>query len=254
MENSLILSVKGLSKSFGKFYALRDVSVDVKRGEITALIGPNGAGKTTFYNVVTGKYKPTTGKVVFEGRDITGLPAHKVARLGLCRSFQITNIFLENTVEENILASLVAYHKRGLSFFRSLHSYKDLKEEAHQILEMLGLADKAREVAKNLAYGDKRLVEIGIALASHPKMIMLDEPTAGMTPEETERMVNMIQKLFLETGITFFLTEHDMKVVFSIAHRILVLHQGSLLAQGSPQEIRCNLHVREAYLGGSLDA
>ncbi len=254
MENDVILSVKGLSKSFGKFYALRDVSVDVKKGEITALIGPNGAGKTTFYNVITGKYRPTTGRVVFEGRDITSLPAHKVARLGLCRSFQITNIFQENTVEENILASLVAYHRKGLSLFKGLGSYRALREEAHRILEMLGLAAHAQEVAKNLAYGDKRLVEIGIALASHPKMIMLDEPTAGMTPEETERMVKMVQKLFQKTGITFLITEHDMKVVFSIAHKILVLHQGCLLAQGSPQEIRNNPRVREAYLGGSLDA
>ncbi len=254
MEDRTILSVENLSKAFGKFYAIKDVTLQVPKGEITALIGPNGAGKTTFYNVVTGKYKPTTGRIVFEGREITGLPPHKTARLGLGRSFQITNIFLENTVEENILAALVAYHGRGLSLFRGLNAYRDLKEEAHEILEMLGLADRAREVAKNLAYGDKRLVEIGIAMAGHPKLIMLDEPTAGMTPEETDRMVAMIQGLFQETGITFFLTEHDMKVVFSIAHRILVLHQGSLLAQGSPEEIRNNPRVREAYLGGSLDA
>ena len=254
MEDRVILSVKNLSRAFGKFYAIKDVSLEVKKGEITALIGPNGAGKTTFYNVVTGKYRPTTGRITFMGRDITGLPPHKIARRGLGRSFQITNIFLENTVEENILAALVAYHGKGLSLFRSMESYRALKEEAHQILEMLGLAHRAGEVAKKLAYGDKRLVEIGIALAGHPKMIMLDEPTAGMTPEETDRMVAMIQDLFQETGITFFLTEHDMKVVFSMAHRILVLHQGSLLAQGIPEEIRTNPQVREAYLGGSLDA
>jgi len=254
MEDRVILSVKNLSRAFGKFYAIKDVSLEVKKGEITALIGPNGAGKTTFYNVVTGKYRPTTGRITFMGRDITGLPPHKIARRGLGRSFQITNIFLENTVEENILAALVAYHGKGLSLFRSMESYGALKEEAHQILEMLGLAHRAGEVAKKLAYGDKRLVEIGIALAGHPKMIMLDEPTAGMTPEETDRMVAMIQDLFQETGITFFITEHDMKVVFSMAHRILVLHQGSLLAQGIPEEIRTNPQVREAYLGGSLDA
>ncbi len=254
MEDKVILSIENLSKAFGKFYAIKKVSLQVSKGEITALIGPNGAGKTTFYNVVTGKYKPTSGRILFMGREITNLPAHKIARLGLGRSFQITNIFLENTVEENILAALVSYHRKGLSLFKGMNRYKDLLEEAHSILEMLGLKDKAQETAKNLAYGDKRLVEIGIAMAVHPKMIMLDEPTAGMTPEETERMVSMIQTLFQETGITFFLTEHDMKVVFSIAHRIFVLHQGSLLAQGTPEEIRNNPKVKEAYLGGSLDA
>ncbi len=253
MNDGVILSVEQLSKSFGEFRALWNVSFQVKTKELVALIGPNGAGKTTFYNVVTGKYKPSQGKVVFADRDITGLPPHEVTRFGLCRSFQITNVFLENTVEENILAPLVAYHGKSLSFFRGLKSYKELHREALQILELLGIPDRAGEVVARLSYGDKRLVEIGIAMATHPKMVMLDEPTAGMTPEETERMAAIIKRLSEETEATFFLTEHDMKVVFSIAERVLVLHQGSLLAQGTPEEIRDNAQVKEAYLGGSLD-
>jgi branched-chain amino acid transport system ATP-binding protein len=253
MNDGTILSVERLSKTFGELRALWDVSFRVKEKELVALIGPNGAGKTTFYNVVTGKYKPSQGKVIFTDRDITGLPSHKITRLGLCRSFQVTNVFSENTVVENILAPLVAYHGKGLSFFRELRSYKELHREALQILELLGISHRASEVVTKLSYGDKRLVEIGIAMATHPKMVMLDEPTAGMTPEETERMAGIIKRLSQETEVTFFLTEHDMKVVFSIAERILVLHQGSLLAQGTPEEIRDDPQVKEAYLGGSLD-
>ena len=254
MGTEPILIVDSLSKSFGEFQVLRDVSFTVEEKELVSLIGPNGAGKTTFYNVVTGKYKPSKGQVLFAGKDITGFPPHRISRLGLCRSFQITNIFLENTVKENILAPLVAYHGKGLSIWRGLNSYNQVQEESMDLLEMLGLSNKAHQIAKYLSYGDKRLVEIGIAMASHPKMIMLDEPTAGMTPQETERMISIIQRLNRETDITFFLTEHDMKVVFSIAQRILVLHQGSLLAQGTPREIKDNPQVRQAYLGESADA
>ncbi len=249
-----ILVVENLSKSFGEFFAVKGVSLSIERGRITALIGPNGAGKTTFYNTITGKYKPTSGRVIFNGTDITGLAPYKIAKLGLCRSFQITNIFLDNTVEENILAALISYHNKGLAMFRDVYSYRKLLDEAHEILKLLGLEDKAKVKAKNLSYGDKRLVEIGIALACYPKMILLDEPTAGMTPAETDKMIQMIKALFEETGITFMLTEHDMKVVFSISHWIIVLHQGQLLAQGRPEEIRENPLVKEAYLGGSLDA
>ncbi len=254
MAEGAVLRVERLSVRFGEFWALREVSVEVRPKELTALIGPNGAGKTTFYNAVTGRYKPCSGRVVFKGTDITGLPPHAVSRLGLSRSFQITNIFLENTVEENILAALVSKHRKGLSMLKPLGFYRELLEEAHGILEMLGIAHRAKEEARFLAYGDKRLVEIGIALATDPDMILLDEPTAGMTPEETERMVQMIQRLDAETPVTFFLTEHDMKVVFSMARRILVLHQGEVLAVGTPEEISADPRVREAYLGGSLDA
>ncbi len=254
MAEHEILEVEGLSVRFGEFWALKEVSVSVKRKELVALIGPNGAGKTTFYNAVTGRYKPSAGRVLFNGTDITGMPPYAVSRLGLSRSFQITNIFLENTVEENIMAALVSKHRKGFSMLKPLTWHKELLEEAHGVLEMLGIAHKAKEEARLLAYGDKRLVEIGIALATDPEMIMLDEPTAGMTPEETERMVQMIQRLDAETPVTFFLTEHDMKVVFSMAHRILVLHQGKLLALGTPEEIAAHPKVKEAYLGGSLDA
>ncbi len=254
MREEPILKVDKISVRFGEFWALKEVSVEVRPKELVALIGPNGAGKTTFYNAVTGRYKPCSGKVFFNGEEITGMAPHLISRKGLGRSFQITNIFLENTVEENILAALVSKHKKGLSMLRPLSSYRELIDEAHGILEMLGIAHKAGEEARFLAYGDKRLVEIGIALATEPRMILLDEPTAGMTPDETERMVQMIRRLDAETPVTFFLTEHDMKVVFSISQRILVLHQGEVLAVGTPQEISGNPAVKEAYLGGSLDA
>ncbi len=253
-KSKAILVVKNLTKSFGKFRAVDNISLEVEEGKITALIGPNGAGKTTFYNLVTGKYKPTSGMIFFNGKNITGLPPHKIVRMGLCRSFQITNIFLENTVEENILAALVPLKGKGLSMIRTLRSHTELVEEARDILKLLGLEEKANVPAKQLSYGDKRLVEIGIAIACRPKMILLDEPTAGMTPSETERMTATIKHLFKETGITFMLTEHDMKVVFSIADRIVVLHQGRLLAEGTPQQIKENPKVKEAYLGGSLNA
>ncbi len=249
-----VLKVEGLTKCFGDFCAVKNVSLEVMEEEIVALIGPNGAGKTTFYNVVTGRYKATSGRVIFCGKEITNLPPHRIVKLGLSRSFQITNIFLENTVLENILAPILIREGLGLSFLKNLHKCKKQLEEVYNILELIGLSDKANVPASLLAYGDKRAVEIGIALATKPKMVLLDEPTAGMTPVETDRMISLIKKLFEETKISFLITEHDMRVVFSIAKRIFVLHQGELLASGTPEEIRANPKVREAYLGGSVDA
>ncbi len=249
-----ILKVEKLTKCFGDFCAVKNVSLEVMKEEIVALIGPNGAGKTTFYNVLTGRYKATSGRVIFCGKDITNLSPHRIVRLGLSRSFQITNIFLENTVLENLLAPILIREGLGLAFLKKLHKCEKQIQEAHRILELIGLSDKADVPASLLAYGDKRAVEIGIVLAAKPKMVLLDEPTAGMTPVETDKMISLIKKLFEETKITFLITEHDMKVVFSIAKRIFVLHQGELLAQGTPEEIRANPKVREAYLGGSVDA
>ena len=254
MKGPPLLQVKGLSHRFGKFRVLENVSLEVERGVLAALIGPNGAGKTTFYNVVSGRFPPSSGKIVFKGKDITGLPAHRIAPLGLLRSFQITNIFNNLTVLENVLAPLVLRHGRGFSMLRSLRKRRSLYGEAEAVLERLGLAEQARRPARELAYGDKRLVEIAIVMALQPELVLLDEPTAGMTPEETDRMIGLVRELAEDSGVTFFLTEHDMKVVFSVAARIHVLHQGRLLAEGAPEEIRAHEEVREAYLGGSLDA
>jgi len=232
--------------------ALRGVNLTVGEDEMVGLIGPNGAGKTTLYNVISGKFRPTQGKVVFLGREIQGLPPHRLVELGLSRSFQITNIFLGLSVEENFLSALIAYHHRGRSLLRSLQSHKDLYDEASSLLSQLGLLEKKDIPVRNLSYGDKRLVEVGLALASRPKLLLLDEPTAGMNPEETERMISLLRRLSEEMETTFFLTEHDMKVVFSVADRIFVLHQGELLAEGTPEEIRENEKVRGAYLGGAI--
>jgi len=251
---SSILEVRDLKKDFGKFQAVSGVSLAVHEKELTSLIGPNGAGKTTFYNMLSGKFPPTSGKIIFEGRDITGFPPHKIARIGIGRSFQITNIFKQMTVMQNILSALIAHHRKGTSFFTSYWKDKKLLAEAERILDSLGLLPFAEAPTTELAYGDKRLVEIGIVLANYPRLVLLDEPTAGMTPEETERMIALIHRLARESDTTFFLTEHDMKVVFSVSQKIYVLHQGSLLAEGAPEEIRANPQVQEAYLGGSVDA
>ncbi len=247
-----ILKVENIHHSYGKFKVLMGVTLGVKRGGITALIGPNGAGKTTFYNVISGKFPPTKGKIIFNNIDITGLPPHRIVKLKLLRSFQITNIFPELTVEENILIPLILKKEKCYSFFKNLKKYKELYEEAEKIMLDLGLIKFRNRTVNELAYGDKRLVEIGITFASDPEMILLDEPTAGMNPAETERTVNLIKKLSEQSNVTFFITEHDMNVVFSVAEYIFVLHQGKLLAQGTPNEIKNNTAVKEAYLGGSV--
>ncbi len=251
---SIILEVRDLTKNFGSFQAVSGVSLKVEKGELTSLIGPNGAGKTTFYNMLSGKFPPSSGQILFEGRDITGLPPHRVARIGIGRSFQITNIFSRMTVLQNILSALIAHYGKGTSFFSPYWKDKKLVSEAEQILDSLGLLPFSDVPTSQLAYGDKRLVEIGIVLANSPRLVLLDEPTAGMTPEETDRMIALIHRLASETETTFFLTEHDMKVVFSVSQKIYVLHQGSLLASGTPEEIRGDPRVQEAYLGGSARA
>jgi len=248
------LEVRNLGRSFKKFQALSNVSLKIETGRLCALIGPNGAGKTTFYNVVSGRYRPTSGKVFFEGRDISGWPSHRLVGMGLLRSFQITNIFPALTVLENVLVPLVVHHGKSFSCLESIKKRRDLAEEAEQILERVGLTAHSDKAVSTLAYGDKRLIEIAIVLARQPRLVLLDEPTAGMNPEETDRMIHLIKELSERLDTTFFITEHDMKVVFSVAERIFVLNQGSLLAEGTPEEIRANPEVKRAYLGGSLDA
>jgi branched-chain amino acid transport system ATP-binding protein len=245
-----ILEIKSLSKHFGHVAALNNVTLSIRHGEITSLIGPNGAGKTTFYNVVTGKFPPTSGSILFKGEDITGLPPFKIWKKGISRSFQITNIFKRLTVIENIRSALIIYTGRSLNFFKPVDYFDDLYEKSLHILKLIGLEDKKDLPCHAISHGDMRIVEVGIVLASEPQLVFLDEPTAGMNPEETRRMVDLIKELFQTTGTTFFLTEHDMKVVFSISHRVIVLNYGIILADGTPEEIRRNEEVRRAYLGG----
>lgn len=249
-----ILSVRNLSKVFGGVQAVDDVSLDVRARERVALIGPNGAGKTTFYNMLSGRMQPSGGKVVFEGHDVTGLPPHRITRLGISRSFQITNIFSELTARQNVAVALTALHGKGLQLFRLASRDKAMHDEAGQILEQLGLGALAETRAGTLSYGDKRLLEMAIVLATRPRLVLLDEPTAGMTPEETRQVTRLVQGLAASGNYTFLITEHDMSVVFDLADRIVVMHRGRLLAQGTPEEVRHDRAVREAYLGEEADA
>jgi branched-chain amino acid transport system ATP-binding protein len=244
-----LLRVEHLSRTFGRFAALTDVSLAVERGVLSALIGPNGAGKTTFYNVVSGRFPPTRGRVWLDGEDVTGLAAHRLVGRGVARSFQITNVFPNLSVLENVLVPLVLERGRARRLFRPLERDRALRARAEEVLESVGLLRHARRPAGTLSYGDKRLVEIAIVLARSPRLVLLDEPTAGMNPEETDRMIALVRHLAERLGTTFFVTEHDMRVVFGLARRIFVLHQGTLLAGGTPDEIRDDPRVRAAYLG-----
>jgi branched-chain amino acid transport system ATP-binding protein len=254
MNNDDVLSVDQLGHDYGKFRVIENISLSIGTGKLSALIGPNGAGKTTFYNAISGKFPPTRGRVYLAGQDITGLPSHRVVEKGMCRSFQITNIFTHLTVQENVAIPLIIQQKNHFRMFGNAFSNADLLHKVMQVLEQVGLAARSGQVVANLSYGDKRLVEMAIVLAREPRVILLDEPTAGMNPEETENMVRLIKRLAAASGTTFFITEHDMKVVFSLAEKIYVLHQGHLLAQGSPEEIRSNTEVQEAYLGRKVHA
>ncbi|MFW2368885.1 MAG: ABC transporter ATP-binding protein [Desulforhopalus sp.] len=254
MNGQAVLRIENLGHSYGKFNVIDDISLSIYKGELSALIGPNGAGKTTFYNAISGQFPPTRGKVYLGDEDITGLPAYRVVEKGMCRSFQITNIFTDLSVVENVFSPLIIQQKKHFKLYGSVFRDRLITEKAMYTLEQVGLADKADQVVANLAYGDKRLVEMAIVLARDPSVVLLDEPTAGMNPEETENMISLIKRLAKVYGTTFFITEHDMKVVFSLAQKVYVLHQGHLLAEGSPQEIRGNEQVQEAYLGRKVSA
>ncbi len=247
-----LLEVQHLTKAFGHFVAVNDVSLAIPEGEITALIGPNGAGKTTLYNMVSGRLKPTKGTVWFRGNNITGLPPDRISRLGISRSFQITNIFDELTVLENIQVAVVAHHNMGLNLWQVSARDKKLEQEGLDLLTRLGLESVARARAGTLSHGDKRRVELAIVLTTEPQLVLLDEPTAGMTPEETHAVMGLIKSLADSGPYTFFLTEHDMDVVFGLAEKIFVMHRGELLAEGTPEEIRNDAKVRAAYLGEEL--
>lgn len=249
MSRDVVLGIEELGHDYGKFRVIENISLTISAGELSALIGPNGAGKTTFYNAISGKFPPTRGRVLLDGEDITGLPAHQVIDKGMSRSFQITNIFTQMTVQENVIAPLIIQRNKHYKMFGDIFKDADLTARVMEVLEDVGLAGRANELVANMAYGDKRLVEMAIVLARNPRIVLLDEPTAGMNPEETENMIGLIKQLAAKSGTTFFITEHDMKVVFSLAEKIYVLHQGHLLAQGSPEDIRNNTEVQDAYLG-----
>jgi branched-chain amino acid transport system ATP-binding protein len=241
-----ILAVEGVGKRFGAFTALKDVTASFPARQLTAIIGPNGAGKSTFFNVISGAFAASTGRILFEGRDITRLKPHEYARSGIAKSFQITNVFKQLTAHENVRVAA----QMPVSRFEILKPRSALREVdafADELLERVGLASARARKAGDLAHGQQRALEIAMALAAKPRLLLMDEPTAGMSPEETTVMMGLIERLAEER--TVVLVEHKMKLVMGLCQRLLVLHHGELLAEGTPADIRANADVRRVYLG-----
>jgi branched-chain amino acid transport system ATP-binding protein len=244
-----MLRVEEIHKSFDDFKAVNGASLNVGNGELVAVIGPNGAGKTTLFNLITGQLKPDQGKVVFNEDDISNLPPYKICRRGIARSFQIANIFPRLTVFKNVQVSVLSQQGKSNKLF---HPAKKIAvEKTNSILESVGLFDKAGDTAGSLAHGDQRALEIAIALGNEPELLILDEPTAGMSPEETTATIGLIKRLADSRGLTILFCEHDMEVVFDAAQSIMVMHQGETIIQGNPEEVRNSSEVQKCYLGGS---
>jgi branched-chain amino acid transport system ATP-binding protein len=240
-----ILRTEGLTVRFGGLTALDGVSVAVPRGEIRAIIGPNGAGKSTFFNCLTGVIQPTGGRILFQDEDVAGLPPHAISRRGIARSYQITNILPNASTLENVRIAAQS-RRHGWSLLTHHRSYRDLIERSLGVIEAVGLRGKEDELAANLSHGEQRNLEIGIALATEPALLCLDEPTAGMSVSETHATVELVRRIAAD--LTIMIVEHDMEVVMGLAHRITVLHYGQVLAEGSPAEIQGNPRVQEVYL------
>ena len=239
--------MEALDKSFEDFMAVNGANLTVGKGEIVAVIGPNGAGKTTLFNLITGALKRDRGKIIFRGEDISELPPYEICKKGISRSYQIVNIFPRLTVFRNVQVAVLSQQRKSCQLF---HPAKNMVvSETKDILESMGLLDKAHGVAGALSHGDQKILEIAIALGNEPELLILDEPTAGMSPEETSATMELIKRLAQMRGLTILFCEHDMDIVFSIAESIMVMHQGRTLIQGRPEEVRKNSFVQEAYLG-----
>jgi branched-chain amino acid transport system ATP-binding protein len=247
-----ILAVSKLSRRFGGVHAVRDVSLAVQRGQLRAIIGPNGAGKTTLFNLLTGQLRCDTGRIVFKGVDVTGRPPHHLCRNGMARTFQINSVFLSATLFENVQLAFMAHG--GKTWNPLAVARRLMIRETEDLLERLGMADRAHKPAGALSYGDRRRLEVGLALACQPDLLLLDEPTSGMSSSDKPALVRLIQSVVKERGVTTVLIEHDMDVVFSVSDRITVMHQGAVLAEGRPAEIQANASVQEVYLGAEQHA
>lgn len=241
-----LLAVENIGRSFGGFVALEGVTTAFQPGKVTSIIGPNGAGKSTFFNVLSGVLTPSSGTIRFKGRDLKGTRQHEFVHLGIARSYQITNIFPDLSVHENVRVAAQASQSR-YNIWTNRNKFPELGARADAALEAVGLADKRDETAKFLAHGQQRALEIAIALISDPEVLLLDEPTAGMGPEETKDMVALLEKL--ATQRTILLVEHKMKMILGLSDRILVLHHGRLIADGTPRDIQTDPEVRRVYLG-----
>ncbi|WP_159900387.1 ABC transporter ATP-binding protein [Salinirussus salinus] len=255
-----VLETEGLERRFGRLVAVDDVTVEIDSDEVTSIIGPNGAGKTTFYNLLSGRLKPTAGtaKLLPRGEDemvtISGREPYEINKLGLSRAFQINNVFEGLTVSENIRVARISRNDRTRDLRAIARKDAELSDESREVIDLVDLGGVADTVCENLSHGDKRKVEIALALGTDPSVVLLDEPTAGMNASETDNMVDLIRDLDEETDTTFVLTEHDMDVVLGISDRILVLDNGELIASGTPDEVMANERVQEAYLGGDAGA
>jgi len=247
MSNEVLLSARGLRRDFGSFRAVDGVDLDVRSGTIHSVIGPNGAGKTTLFRLLTGILRPTAGTLRFAGADIAGKPVHVVARRGLVQAFQATNIFPRLSVRESLRAALVSRHGRTRDLVS--WSHRSLDGEASALLDTVGLTSLADEEAQTLSHGDQRALEVALALAMRPRLLLLDEPTAGMSPFESRKMVRLVQRLAEEEQLTVILSEHDMETVFGISDRVSVMHQGRVIADGPAPEVRENGEVMAIYLG-----
>ncbi|MED4990988.1 ABC transporter ATP-binding protein [Parageobacillus toebii] len=253
----MLLEIQKLTKRFGGLVAVNDVSFSVEKGKVNAIIGPNGAGKTTFFNLISGFYKPTSGQIVFKGQDITRLPANQRAKLGIARTFQTTHLFEQSTVFDNVM---VGHRLRTSSnLFDAVFRTKRLKreeaeckEKAMEVLEFVGLTDVADKIVANISQEQKKRAAFALALATEPEIVLLDEPAAGVNPDETEGLEQLIVKI-VDHGITVCLIEHKMSMIMKIAHKIMVLNYGGKIAEGTPEEIQNNETVIKAYLGGSAD-
>ncbi|MFC7097573.1 ABC transporter ATP-binding protein [Halobaculum marinum] len=247
-----LLRTDGLTKQFGGLVAVDEVSFEVDRGETRAVIGPNGAGKSTLINCITGALEPTAGTVEFDDTDITTLSPHETVQTGISKSFQTASIFPGMTVRENVeIAALAAEHGSfEFNFLKRLSGFSAVHETADEMMNSVGLLGDADVEAGSLPYGDKRRLEIAIALASEPELLLMDEPTAGMSPDETADTVDLVEQLQEDLGLTILIVEHDMEIIFRIADRILVLNRGQVIADGTPEEVQQSERVQEAYLGG----
>ena len=245
-----MLEISGICKSFAGFRAVSGVSITVDTRQIAAVIGPNGAGKSTLFNLITGHLRPDSGTVRLDGRDITGAAPYSICRMGVGRSFQRTNIFPQLTVFENLQAAFLVHHRQGRNFWSRADAF--YRDETQALLDSIGLAGQDGTLAGTLSYGNQKQLELGLALASDPAVLLLDEPTAGMSATETRETIELLERIAAERDLTLLFTEHDMEVVFSIAQKIAVLHQGRIIAEGKPEEVRGDAEVRRVYLGHGL--
>ena len=243
----MVFRVENVTMSFDGFIAIDNVDLTVEKGQMAAIIGPNGAGKSTMFNLITGHLTPTRGKVYFHEQDITGRSPHTICQLGMGRSFQRTNIFPRLSVFDNVQVAVLAHARKTLNFLTPAR--RMMLAETHALLDDVGLAGEANSISGTLSYGFQKQLELGITLASEPELLLLDEPTAGMSPQETSDTIELVERIARERGLTLLFTEHDMDVVFNIADKITVLHQGQVLAEGSPDEVKDDPNVQRVYLG-----